>query len=1133
MGLTRTAIRRPLATVMVFLALILMGQQAYTRLRVDRFPAITFPVVFAVINWPGASPEDIEQQILVPAENAAAGLSGVDRIESQAQEGSARLTIRFVEGTDLDQATIDTQRRLAAIGRLLPVDATQPSISKADPSSIPVMNVVLAGNLSQDDLRYLADNTVLPKLVAVPGVADVTVSGGLVREVQVQVDYPRLEAYGLSLTQLTTALQRENVNSPGGRIDVGDHGFSVRAMGLAPTPEQLGDYIVATTPAGPVRLKDVARVVVTTKRQQSNLHYTTHERPNVDAVGLSITKQADANTLETAEGIRAAVQQIQRSLPQGARLTITNDTSRYVRHAVDAVQKDLVLAIILTGIVLFLFLHTWRNTLIVLVSIPTCLVSTFLMMYILGFSLDTISLMAMALMIGILVDDSIVVLENIARHLAKGENPIEAALNGRSEIGMAAIAITLTDVVVFVPISFMQGNIGKIFREFGLTIVSATLLSLLVSFTLVPVLASRWLKAHDEEGQQRGFAGAWERGFDRLANTYRRLLGWSLHHRPLVVGFAAALLAVTFTALPLNIIGQEYAPQEDDGQFTINTDMPPGTSLAGNAAALARVEQRLFEIPEVESFTTAVGQSGSRQGGTDRNGNIAVQLKEKSHRERTVFQVVQDIRQVQREIPGLQLRASVASPLIGGGSTPVNVRLLGENPQTLAQLAEQVEQIIRNTPGTVDVRNDAALGEPELRAFLDRQRMSDVGVTATQVATALRTAIGGTIATQFQVQGQAGIDITVIANQDLRNDLTALANIPIPLGLTGGTTAAASSAANRAPTTGTGAGAVGATGSTIRLGQIADLRLVTAPTSIARSDRQRQVSVAANLEGRSVGDAARDVRAGLARMQMPAGYSWRFVGQVDQLDQARAALLSALVISIILIYMLLVALYESWLHPLAIMFSLPVAMVGAFGALMLTGNTFNLFSMIGIIMLMGLVAKNAILLVDFTNTLRERGTARNPAIMEAGHTRLRPIVMTTCTVVFSMIPLALKLEEGAESRAPMAVVLIGGVITSTLLTLVLVPVMYTYLDDLSRLPSLARARVPAWLRLRGIKVPGLAQPAPAVAHSHGDQPPAMAGGAGDYFDGPSSVYRFTAGEPNRESGSQRQSDGPPPGLPKS
>ncbi len=1052
MGLTRTAIRRPLATIMVFLALILMGQQAYTRLRVDRFPAITFPLVFVQIGWPGASPEDIEQTIIVPVEKAVAGISGVQRIDANAQEGFARINVWFVEGTDVNQAAIDTQRQVASVGRLLPVDATQPSIIKADPQSIPVMNVVLSGQLPLDDLYQLAFDKVQPKLLAAPGVADVTINGGLIREIQILVDYPKLEAYGLSLAQLSNTILRENVNSPGGRVDVDEKAYSVRAMGLGQTPEQLGEYIVATTPRGPVRLRDVARVEVGYKRPTSEVRYSTHEHAGIDSIALTVTKQTDANTLETAANVREAIQQLRRGLPPGVDMTITNDTSRFVRHAVDAVQKDLILAIILTGIVLYLFLHTWRMTAIVLISIPTCLVTTFLLMYTMGFSLNTISLMAMALMIGILVDDSIVVLENIARHLGLGEKPMEAALNGRSEIGLAAIAITLTDVVVYVPISFMQGNIGKLFREFGLTIASATLLSLMVSFTLVPVLASRWLKAHEEEGHQKGFAGAWERGFDHLARAYRKLLGWALHHRPLVVGTAAALLVASFLPLPLNLIGQEYVPNEDDGQFQINTEMPPGTSLAGNSAAIAKIEEALLNIPEVESFTTTVGQAGSRFGGTDRNGQIAVQLTEKSKRQRSVFEVMQDVRRVQASIPGMKLRASVQSPLIGaGGSIPINLRLLGDSMSTLEPLAAQVEQLVRDTPGTVDIRNDASLGEPEVRAFLDRQKMADLGVTATQVATALRTAIGGNTITQaFRVEGQTGLDITVLADKITRNDPTALANIPITIGGLG-----------------TGANsAVPQPGNTIRLGQVADLRIATGPTVIARSDRQRQVTIQANLVGRSVGDAARDIRAGLAQIPFPSGYRYLFVGQVDALDTARTALLSALMISIILIYMLLVALYESWLHPLAIMFSLPVAMVGAFGGLLVTGNTFNLFSMIGIIMLMGIVAKNAILLVDFTNTLRERGLARNAAIMEAGPTRLRPIVMTTATIVFAMFPLALKLEEGAESRAPMAIVLIGGVLTSTLLTLVLVPVMYSYLDDLSRLPAFAKARVPHWMRLR-------------------------------------------------------------------
>jgi len=1076
MGLTRTAIRRPLTTAMFFLALILLGQQAYTRMRVDRFPDISFPVVFVQIDWPGASPENIEQAIIKPAENAVAGVSGLQRVDSTAQQGSARITVNLVEGTDIDQATLDVQRRLASIGRLLPTDATQPSVQKADPSAIPVMNVVLSGRIAPDALYDLATNTVQQQLQAVPGVASVTVFGGQPSEVQVQLDYTRLAAYGISPAQIISTIQRENVDTPGGNVDAGVQTFSVRATGLAQAPADIGQYVVATTPQGPILLRDVATVTVDSKRPTSLVRYTSSAHPQpIDGIALSITKQSDANTLETAEAIRTALRQMRAAFPPGVDVTVTNDASRFVRQAVEAVQKDLILAILITGVILFLFLHTPRSTLIVLVSIPTCLVGTFLAMYAMGFSLNTISLMAMALMIGILVDDSIVVLENTIRHVNLGENPMQAALNGRTEIGLAAMAVTFTDVVVYVPISFMQGNVGKLFREFGLTIASATLLSLLVSFTLVPMLASRLLQAKADEGHERGFAGAWERAFERLARTYRGVLRWALHHRPVVVASAAGLLLLSFLPLPLNLIGQEYAPNEDDGQFTVNTQMPPGTSLAANSAAMAHLEQALVNLPEVDSFTTTVGQSGSRAGGGDRNGTIAVQLVEKTHRSRSVFDVMQDVRRAGASIPGMQVRTSVSSPLIGGGGgSPINVRVLGNSQQAINQVADQVEQILRDTPGTVDVFNNADAAQPEIRAVLNRQRMADLGVNASQIGSALRTAIGGTTVTQLQVEGQSAIDITVVASKDLRNDLTTLGSIPIPVGNSSGTGSGAPG--------GTGASsAAGAPVATVRLDQVAELRQVSAPTSIARSARQRQVSLSAGLVDRSVGDAARDIRAQLARISLPAGASFRWVGQVDQLDQARVALLSALAISIVLIYMLLVALYESWLDPLAIMFSLPVALTGAFAALLLTRNTFNLFSMIGMIMLMGLVAKNGILLVDYTKTLRARGLDRLGALLEAGPTRLRPIVMTTAAMVFSMIPLALKMEEGAESRAPMAVVLIGGLVTSMLLTLVLVPVMYTYLDDLAGVPALARARVPAWLRLRRrqVALPPIAGGAPA------------------------------------------------------
>jgi hydrophobic/amphiphilic exporter-1 (mainly G- bacteria), HAE1 family len=1112
MSLTRTAIRRPLTTAMFFLALILLGQQAYTRMRVDRFPDVTFPVVFAQIDWPGASPENIEQAIIKPAENAVAGVSGVQRIDSAAQQGSARITVNLVEGTDVDQATLDVQRRLAGIGRLLPTDATQPSVQKADPSASPVMNVVLSGSIAPDALYDLAINTVQQQLQAVPGVASVSVFGGEQSEVQVQLDYTRLAAYGVSPAQIISTIQRENVDSPGGNVDSAVQTFSVRATGLAQAPADLGQYVVATTPQGPILLRDVATITVADKRQTSLVRFTSSDRPEpIDGIAITITKQSDANTLETADAVRTTLRQMRSAFPPGVDVTVTNDASRFVRQAVDAVQRDLILAILITGVILFLFLHTPRSTLIVLVSIPTCLVGTFLFMYGMGFSLNTISLMAMALMIGILVDDSIVVLENTMRHLAMGEHPIQAALNGRTEIGMAAMAVTLTDVVVYVPISFMQGNVGKLFREFGLTIASATLLSLLVSFTLVPMLASRLLKEHQEEGHERGFAGVWERGFDRLARTYRAVLNWALHHRPIVVVGAAALLVLSFLPLPLNLIGQEYAPNEDDGQFTISTQLPPGTSLAANSAAMSRVEQALVNLPEVDSFTTTVGQAGSRAGGGDRNGTIAVQLVDKNRRTRSVFDVMQDVRRAGSDVPGMQVRSSVASPLIGGGGgSPINVRVLGNSQQSINQVASQVEQILRDTPGTVDVFNNADAAQPEIRAVLNRQRMADLGVNASQVGSALRTAIGGTTVTQLQVEGQSAIDITVVASEDLRNDLTTLGSVPIPVGNSGGAGGTSGASAANAPVT------------SVRLDQVADLQQVSAPTSISRSARQRQVSLSAGLVGRSVGDAARDIRAQLARIPLPAGASFRWVGQVDQLDQARVALLSALAISILLIYMLLVALYESWLDPLAIMFSLPVALTGAFGALLVTQNTFNLFSMIGMIMLMGLVAKNGILLVDYTKTLRARGLDRLSALLEAGPTRLRPIVMTTGAMTFSMIPLALKMEEGAETRAPIAVVLIGGLVTSMLLTLVLVPVMYTYLDDLGRLPALARATVPGWLRLRRWRaaLPPIAGGAPKPNEApDASWRPAVGSGRGPAADaGRGGSRRWVAGAAQRDEG---------------
>jgi HAE1 family hydrophobic/amphiphilic exporter-1 len=1033
MGLTRLAISRPLAILMLLVGIVLMGAVSYTKMKVDRFPAISFPAVFVSISYAGAAPTDIEELIAKPVENAVSGLPGIESITSTSNEGSVSLNVRFVEGSDTNQAAMDVERRISSIRRRLPVDMDAPQVTKADQSAFPIMNIAVSSNRPLSELFDIANDDILPRLQSVDGVADVQISGGLQREIQVKIDPAKLRAYGVALATVQTALQRENVSTPSGRVTEGAGSESVRAMASIRSVDELKNIVVVgpgavtTTGTGAnaitaantgrvVRLQDVADVVDTTREQ------TRLQRFNgSDAVGFSIVKQADANSIQVADNVKAAIATVQRTLPRDVKMQITSDTSIFTRRSIDAVIFDLNLAVVLTGVVLLLFLHTWRNTFIVLLAIPTSLISTFLVMYIMGFSLNIITLLALALTIGILVDDSIVVIENISRHLEQGEEPRVAALRGRSEIGLAAISITLVDVIVFLPVSFMTGNIGRLFKEFGITIAAATLFSLLVSFTLTPMLASRWLQpGHERSGPLAAFGAFWDRGYDKLAIGYRWLLGRALRVRWLVVAASAMILFGSYMMLRTNMIGSEYAPAEDDGNFQVSVTMPPGTSLAGTDAVVKRVEAGVRAIPEVENVFTSVGGGGGfGGGGGTRSGNIAVQLKDGHHRDRSVFQVLGDVRRIGRSVPEAQVSARVQSPLAGGGGSGLNIRIQGEDLGKLTEIATNVEQIVRETPGAVDANNNAQQRDPEVRAILDRERLADLRLNATQVSDAMRTMVGGTVVTQMRPDVGNQVDIRLIANDATRANPALLGTMPLVVDST----------------------------TAVRLDQVARIVKDSGPARIQRTDRQRVVEVNASVSGRSLGDVARDVRAVTDVMPMPEGYRLVYAGQVQQLETAFLTLISALGLSVVLIYMLMVALYESWLTPFAIMFSLPVALVGAFLGLYLTGNTFNIFSLIGMIMLMGLVGKNAILLIDFCTNLRREGMSRTDAILQAGYIRLRPILMTTSTVIFAMLPLAMKLEEGGESRAPLAVVIIGGVISSTLLTLVLVPSVYTILDD--------------------------------------------------------------------------------------
>ena len=1071
MTLTRLAVVRPLTVLMGLLGLVIMGGVAYTFLKIDRLPPISIPFVSVSMSYPGATAQDIELLITEPIENAVSGMSGVSSITSNSSEGSANVNVQLADGTDATQAALEVERRVNGIRNRLPADASDPRVNKADPNAQPIMEVALTGT-SLDQLFKVANDQFVPTLESVPGVASINISGGLQTEVQVKVDYAKLAAYGITLAQLNTALTAANVDAPIGSLQQSQQTLDVRSLGAFQSLDDLSSMVVSqTTTGGPILLRDLATVGLGYKQQ------TQLQRLNgQDAVGLQIVKQSDANALQVADSVRVALRKLQALLPAGSQVVITNDTSVFTRASLDAIQHDLLLSVLLVGGVMLLFLHAWRHTVIVLLAIPTSLVSTFLVMYALGFSLNIMSLMALALMIGILVDDSIVVLENIHRHLGLGENPHQAALTGRSEIGMAAIAITMADVVVYTPIAFISGILGQLFRQYGLTIVAATLFSLLISFTLTPMLASRWLR-HDEKTSNNPvarFGRWWDEHFEALGRGVARTVPWAIRTRWIVVLLCIGLVAGTVAMVPLGLIGSEYAPQEDDNTFSVNLNTPPGTALPATDAAAKQMEAYLMQMPETQYVFTSV--TGGGGGGFGRGGggraSMDVQVVPKQERTRSIFDMIDEVRSVGRRVPGVQVNVDVQSPLGGGGgfggggTASVNVQLAGPDLATLNQISDQVIATMSTIQGMQDVRNSSNTGNPELHIQLDRQRMSQLNVTSQAVATALRTAVSGTIVTPYRPTGATQLDITVIGSDSDRLDLNKIGNIPV------GTGAAAGGAGAATSTTSTASAST--TPGIVTLGQIATIGYGSGPVQIQRVDRNRTMTITGTAAGRPIGDVAKDVTAAMNQISLPAGYSYQLRGGVQQLNNAFATLGQAMVLSVILEYMLLVALYESWFYPIVLILGVPLGIVGALLGLYVTHNTLNIFSVIGLIMAVGLVVKTGILLVDFTNTLRKRGLPRTEALAEAARVRLRPILMTTATMTFGMLPLALKLEPGAESRAPMAVVVIGGLLSSTLLAIFVTPALYTLLDDVqSKLfrPARVTSPVPAVVAAQPAPVP--------------------------------------------------------------
>ncbi len=1050
MWMTRLALNRPVTIMVFFVAIVVLGYYSLSRIPVELQPKVDFPVITVVTAFPGASPDEVETLISKPIEDAVAGVEGLRQITSTSQFSISQVTLEFYIGTDISQAYIDVQAKINAALAQLPDGAERPVVAKLDTQSEPILYLSLTGDRPAYELRDLADNIIKDRFGSVPGVASVSVAGGQKREIQVAVDKRRLNAYGLSINAIVRALQGANLNVPAGRITEGERDYSVRLLGEFRSVDELRNLeLYLQNPRNPmargsvIRLKDVAEV------RDGLQERTVITRVNgKEDVTIVVQKSSDGNAVEISEGVRAQIARLQTEYPD-LRFTITLDQAEDIKANIAELRKTLVLAVLLVVLVIYVFLYNLRGAFIVGLAIPACLFAAFIAMYFAGFTINFMTLLALTLAVGVLVDDSIVVIENIYRHLAMGEEPAEAAFNGRTEIGLAAVTITMVDVVVFLPIAFMGGVTGQFFRPFGLTVAFIVLFSLIVSFTLTPMLASRLYRRGEAVEEPRGFFKFLDNRFNALKNWYRRVIAWSLRYRWLIIlSSNGALVAVFGLIIASAVAGSpllpfRFAPSQDQGLIQVTIKAPPDAALSQTDAIAQRIENAALSIPEVKYVSTLIGRLSAGFAGAGDTGPRFASMQITLHDKKTLLDslmfwsksdeqlrtrrdiaIAAELRQKIGEIPGAQITVNAVSGFRGGGfGAPIQLAMVGKDTATLLETAEKVRATIAQIPGIKDPDLSWTAGKPELQVRVDRERATALGVSLGEIAAALRTAYEGDTSVKYREAGQE-YDVRVRLREDQRQRLTDLNDLVVAY----------------------------IQGAPVYLRDVASVTLGEGPTKIERTDRQRRVTVTANLmPGYTPGNMRQVIDARLREANIiPPGVRAQWFGENEVQAREGVFIFQALLLGIILVYLLMVALFENWLYPFVIMFTVPQALVGALLALILFRSELNIISMIGVIALMGLVGKGAIILVDYTNTLRSRGLPRDEALIEAGATRLRPILMTVISLVLAKIPVALAIGRGAEFRSPLGLVIIGGMLMSTILTLLVIPCMYSVMDDFTR-----------------------------------------------------------------------------------
>jgi HAE1 family hydrophobic/amphiphilic exporter-1 len=1054
MWFTRVSLKNPVFATMVMLAIVVLGLFSYQRLQVDQFPNVDFPVVVVTTEYPGASPEIVESEVTKKIEEGVNSIAGINALTSRSYNGMSVVIIEFQLSIVGRKAADDVREKVAIIRPTLRTEVKEPRVLRFDPSSRAIWSLAVLpdtaqkGNakntskaLSDVELTSWADQTLRKRLENVRGVGSVTVVGGTLRQINIYLNPLALEAFGISPEQVVAAVTYENQDLPMGAIRSLEQERVVQVQARMQRPEDFGKIIVARKNGAPVRVEQIASVVDGAQERDSLALYSGQR-----TLLLSVLKSQDENTIDVIDGLLKTVAAMAPELPPGVRLEPVTDGSRQIRVAVSNVRETLFEGALLTILIVFLFLNSWRSTIITGLTLPIALIGTFLFMNLFGFTINMVTLMALSLCVGLLIDDAIVVRENIVRHVQMGKKPFPAAMDGTQEIGMAVLATTMSIVAVFMPIGFMGGVIGKFFHEFGVTIVAAVLISMFVSFTLDPMLSSIWhdpsIEAHHRHGLNADgtprlrvtlydktigrVTGWFDHATEVLIDNYQGILGWALVHKLKTLLLALVIFVVSIFMVPL--LGTEFVPAADFSEITLNFYTPMGSSLEVTEAKAKQVEAMVRELPEVR-YTLATINTGVAAGKS--YASIYVRMVDRQQRTRNVNELSDLLRERLKQVPGITVTlVGLMDPV--GGQKQVEFSLQGADQAELERLTQLVLEKIRPIPGLVDLDSSVKPNNPTLNVVVKRDAASDLGLGIGQIASALRTLVAGETVGNWRAPDDQTYDVIVRLAPEARNQSDDLAHLPFTLGLN----------ADGSPRI-------------VRLNQVATVQESTGSNQINRRDLTREVAINANVYRRSAGEVSNDIKSALDSISFPPGYRYQFSGSTKNMAESFDYAISALVLAIVFIYMILASQFKSFFQPLALMTALPLTLIGVVASLLLFGSTLSIFSVIGIVMLMGLVTKNAILLVDFAIRARADGLDRSAALLMAAKVRLRPILMTTLAMIFGMLPLAFALTEGSEQRAPMGQAVIGGVITSSLLTLVVVPVVYCYMDDLAQ-----------WLRRR-------------------------------------------------------------------